>query len=111
MSAGTSATSGQSFQAGVAAELDRRVQELPRGSVVTLILTGNLQPSPVVVQQAEALTIPILLVPSSTMEAVERLEQAYSRTRLGQPEKLEAFMDLMKAHVDSRSIFAELGVD
>ena len=80
-------------------------------STVALILTGNLKPSPVVVQQAEALAIPILLVPSATMEAVERIEQAYSRTRLGQPEKLEAFMNLMQAHVDSPAIFAELGVD
>jgi len=62
------------------------------------------------VQQAESLEIPILLVASNTMEAVDRIEQAYSRTRLGQPEKLEAFMDLMQAHVDSEAIFSALGL-
>jgi hypothetical protein len=80
-------------------------------STVALILTGNLQPSPVVVQQAEALAIPILLVASNTIEAVDRIEQAYSRTRLGQPEKLEAFLALMRSHVDSGRLFAALGLD
>jgi len=79
-------------------------------STVALILTGNLQPSPMVVQQAESLEIPILLVASNTMEAVERIEQVYSRTRLGQPEKLEAFMSLMREHVDSERLFAALGL-
>ncbi|MGH2619433.1 MAG: phosphotransacetylase family protein [Anaerolineales bacterium] len=79
-------------------------------STVALILTGNLQPSPMVVQQAESQEIPILLVPSNTMEAVDRIEQAYSRTRLGQPEKLEAFLALMRAHVDSEGLFAALGL-
>ncbi len=79
-------------------------------STVALILTGNLQPSPMVVQQAESQQIPILLVPSNTMEAVDRIEQAYSRTRLGQPEKLEAFLSLMREHVDSERLFAALGL-
>ena len=77
-------------------------------STVALILTGNLQPSPVVVQQAESLAIPILLVPSNTMEVVDRIEQAYSRTRLGQPEKLEAFLALMQEHLDSERLFSAL---
>jgi hypothetical protein len=79
-------------------------------STVALILTGNLQPSPVVVQQAEGLGIPILLVDSNTMEAVDRIEQTYSRTRLGQPEKLASFMQLMEQHVNSQAIFEALGL-
>ena len=79
-------------------------------STAALILTGNLQPSPIIIQQADSLGIPVLLVQSATMEAVERIEQAYSRTRLGQPEKLEAFMKLMEEHVDTQAIFAALGL-
>lgn len=79
-------------------------------STTALILTGNLQPSPIVIQQADALGIPILLVESNTIEAVERIEQTYSRTRLGQPEKLEAFLQLMEEHVDSQAIFEALGL-
>jgi BioD-like phosphotransacetylase family protein len=80
-------------------------------STIALILTGNLQPSPLIVQQADSLGVPVLLIPSSTMEAVDRIEQAYSRTRLGQPEKLEAFMQLMEQYVDSQAIFGGLGLD
>jgi BioD-like phosphotransacetylase family protein len=79
-------------------------------STAALILTGNLQPSPIIIQQADSLGIPVLLVQSATMEAVDRIEQAYSRTRLGQPEKLEAFMKLMEEHVDTEAIFDALGI-
>jgi len=44
------------------------------------------------------------------METVNLIEQVYSRTRLGQPEKLEAFMKLMEDHVDTGAIFASLGL-
>jgi BioD-like phosphotransacetylase family protein len=73
-----------------------------------LILTGNLQPSPLIIQQAEMLNVPILLVKDNTMETVEIVERAYGKTRLGQPEKLEAFMQLMAEHVDIAAIYAAL---
>jgi len=79
-------------------------------STTALILTGNLQPSPIIIQQADAQDIPVLLVQSATMEVVDRIEQAYSRTRLGQPEKLETFIKLMEEHVDTSTIFETLGV-
>ena len=79
-------------------------------STAALILTGNLQPSPIIIQQADSLGIPVLLVQSATMEAVERIEQAYSRTRLGQPEKLETFIKLMEEHADTKAIFSALGL-
>jgi BioD-like phosphotransacetylase family protein len=79
-------------------------------STVALILTGNLHPSPLVLQQAETLGVPVLLVPSNTMETVEKIERTYGKTRLGQPEKLEAFMELMAAHVDTAAILRAIGL-
>jgi len=79
-------------------------------STVALILTGNLHPSPLVLEQAEAVGVPILLVPTNTMETVEAIERTYGKTRLGQPEKLEAFMELMAAHVDTAAILAGIGL-
>jgi hypothetical protein len=73
-----------------------------------LILTGNLQPSPLIIQQAEMLNVPILLVKDNTMETVEIVERAYGKTRLGQPEKLETFMQLMAEHVDIAALYAAL---
>lgn len=77
---------------------------------VLLILTGNLQPSPLIIQQAEMLNVPILLVKDNTMETVEIVERAYGKTRLGQPEKLETFMQLMAGNVDIAAIYAAMGL-
>jgi BioD-like phosphotransacetylase family protein len=79
-------------------------------STVVLILTGNLHPSPVVVNQAESLGVPILLVKHNTMEAVEVIERAYGKTRLGQPEKLETFMRLIEENIHLDIIYAALGI-
>jgi BioD-like phosphotransacetylase family protein len=80
-------------------------------STALLILTGNLFPSPLIIQQAENLGVPILLVKDNTMETTERIEHAYGKTRLGQPEKLEAFIQLLADNVDIKAIYAaiELG--
>jgi BioD-like phosphotransacetylase family protein len=79
-------------------------------STVVLILTGNLHPSPLIIQQAESLNIPILLVKDNTMETTERIEGAYGKTRLGQPEKLETFIQLMADNVDIKAIYAAIGL-
>lgn len=77
-------------------------------STVALILTGNLQPSPLILEQAEALGVPVLLVETNTMETVERIERNYGKTRLGQREKLETFTELVKERVDMQPILAAL---
>ncbi len=73
-------------------------------STVVLILTGNLHPSPLVLHQAETLGVPVLLVGTNTMETVEAIESTLGKTRLGQREKLEAFMALMAEHVDTDAV-------
>ena len=79
-------------------------------STVALILTGNLQPSPLVVQQAEALGVPVLLVKDNTMETVNRIEQGYGKTRLAEPQKLKAFLSLMNERVNVKAIYAAIGL-
>ena len=69
-------------------------------STTCLILTGNLHPSPLIIKQAEEFGVPILLVPSNTMETIEAIERVFGKTRLGQPGKLKQFIELMDAHVD-----------
>jgi len=79
-------------------------------STVALILTGNLQPSPLIVQQAEALGVPVLLVKDNTMETVNRIEQGYGKTRLAEPQKLKAFLSLMNERVNVKAIYAAIGL-
>jgi BioD-like phosphotransacetylase family protein len=79
-------------------------------STVVLILTGNLHPSPLIIQQAEMLDVPILLVNENTMETIDSIERAHGKTRLGQPEKLDAFMQLMSENIDMNSLFNTCGL-
>ncbi len=79
-------------------------------STVALILTGNLQPSPSVVQRAEELGVAVLMVPGSTIETVEAVEKVFGKTRLGQPEKLNRFTTMLDENMDMARLFADLGV-
>ena len=79
-------------------------------STVVLILTGNLQPSPLIIQQADSLGVPILLVKENTMETIELIEGSLGKTRLGQPEKMETFLNLIAENADVASIYKGLGL-
>ncbi|MEX0788546.1 MAG: DRTGG domain-containing protein [Anaerolineales bacterium] len=79
-------------------------------STVALILTGNLTPNPAVLEQAEAQSVPVLLVKESTIETVELIERAYGKTRLGSAQKLEDFLQLAAKHLDFASIDTALGL-
>ncbi len=63
-----------------------------------------------IIQQAESLHVPILLVKGSTMETVNAIERAYGKTRLGEPEKLDTFMQLLAENVDVKAIYTALGL-
>jgi BioD-like phosphotransacetylase family protein len=80
-------------------------------STVALILTGYLHPSPVVLHQAQSLGVPVLLVKQNTMETVETIERAYGKTRLGQHEKLDAFMQLLDENVALDVVYKTLEIE
>ena len=80
-------------------------------STVVLILTGNLHPSPLIIKQADQLNVPVLLVKDNTMETVNLIEEAHGKTRLGQPEKLETFLKLLKENTELKEIYAALSLE
>jgi len=80
-------------------------------STVVLILTGYLHPSPVVLHQADSLGVPVLLVKDNTMQTVEAIERAYGKTRLGQPEKLDTFIQLLRENIDLEKIYQNLDLE
>ncbi len=80
-------------------------------STTCLILTGNLRPSPLIVNQAKSFGVAVLLVPSNTMETVEIIEGVYGKTRLGLPAKLSRFQALMEEHVDFKRLYAALEIE
>ncbi|MES0360342.1 MAG: DRTGG domain-containing protein, partial [Anaerolineales bacterium] len=80
-------------------------------STTCLILTGNLQPSPLIVKQAEDFGVAILLVRDNTMETVEAIERIFGKTRLGQPDKLAEFESLFADNIDFDRLYQGLGLN
>lgn len=79
-------------------------------STTCLVLTGNLQPSPVVVKQADEFGVAVLLVPTNTMETIEAIERVFGKSRLGQPAKLAQFEALLAENVDIERLYSSLGL-
>jgi len=79
-------------------------------STTCLILTGNLQPSPLIVKQAEDFGVAVLLVRDNTMETVEAIETIFGKTRLGQPDKLAEFEALFAENMDFERLYEGLGL-
>ncbi len=79
-------------------------------STTCLVLTGNLQPSPLIVKQAEEFGVAILLVRTNTMETIEAIERIFGKTRLAQPNKLKQFEDLVRENVDIPRLYHLIGL-
>jgi BioD-like phosphotransacetylase family protein len=79
-------------------------------STTCLILTGNLQPSQLIIKQAEDFGVSILLVRENTMETIEAIEQVFGKTRLGQPDKLAEFEALFAESLDFDRLYQSLGL-
>lgn len=77
-------------------------------STTCLILTGNLHPNNLIIKQADAMNVPILLVPGNTMETIEAVDRIFGKTRLGQKSKLDRFQRLVTEHVDLARLEKEL---
>lgn len=76
-----------------------------------LILTGNIYPSPVVLNRAEELCVPVLLTNLDTLSTIEILESYFGRSRFHQPQKIERFTALLEEHFDFAGLYAALGLD
>lgn len=79
-------------------------------STTALILTGNLQPSATILKHAESRGVAVLLVPYNTLEAIERVERVFGKTRLAHPEKLARFRESLDLNLNWARLFADLGV-
>lgn len=79
-------------------------------STTCLILTGNLQPSSLIVKQADQSGVPVLLVRTTTMETIEKIDRIFGKTRLGQAAKLLQFEQLLAKHADMKRLYKALGL-
>ncbi len=75
-----------------------------------LILTGNMQPSPIVMARAEDLGIPMILVDLDTLKAVEKTDELVGRVRIHQAQKVERFHELLRSNINVDGIIGDLGL-
>jgi BioD-like phosphotransacetylase family protein len=79
-------------------------------STTCLVLTGNLEPRPLIIKQADELGVPVLLVRTNTMETVEAIDRIFGKTRMGQSAKLDQFQKLLAEQVDLKRLYACMGL-
>jgi len=75
-----------------------------------LILTGNLYPSPSVLNRAEELCVPVMLTKLDTLSTIEIIEGFFGRSRFQQPKKMERFTAMLDDSFDYAALYAALGL-
>ena len=75
-----------------------------------LVLTGNLYPSPVVLNRADELGVPILLADMDTLRAIDVVESYLGRSRVQQPQKVDRFVKLLNEHFNFAVLYESLGL-
>lgn len=79
-------------------------------STKCLILTGNLQPSPIILGRAEEVGVPTILVRQDTLTAVEVIERFFGKTRFHQQKKIRRFEEMLTDRFDFERLYTALGM-
>jgi len=79
-------------------------------STKCLILTGNLEPSPIILGRAEEIRVPVLLVKEDTLTTVQNIEAFFGKTRFHQPKKIQCFERVLEEHFDFARLEQALGL-
>ncbi len=69
-----------------------------------LILTGNFQPSSVVLGRAEELGVPMILVNYDTLTAVERAGEIIGHVRFHEVKKIDKIVEVVREYIDTGKI-------
>lgn len=69
-----------------------------------LILTGNFQPSSVVLGRAEELGVPMVLVNYDTLTAVEKAGEIIGQVRFHEVKKIDKIVEVVREYIDTDSI-------
>ncbi len=76
-----------------------------------IVLTGNLPPDPFVATRAEELGVPMLMVDTDTLTAVERMEMLLGRVHLHDPVKAARIRAMLEKDCDLERLFRAAQLD
>lgn len=69
-------------------------------STQCLVLTGQIPPSPEILERASDMEVPIVSVDSDTLSTVERIDELFGQVRVHEPIKVQCIQELIAAHFD-----------
>lgn len=79
-------------------------------STRAIVLTGNLPPDPFVATRADELGVPMLMVDTDTLTAVERMEALLGRVHLHDPVKAARIRAMLERECDLERLFSAIGL-
>jgi BioD-like phosphotransacetylase family protein len=79
-------------------------------STKCLILTGNLQPSPIIQGRAEEVGVPMILVRQDTLTTVETIERFFGKTRFHLGKKIQRFQEMLEDRFDFERLYQAMGI-
>lgn len=89
---------------------DLQIVALEVPNIKCLLLTGNLEPTKIVLGKAEEKGIPVILVKEDTLSTIERLNEIFGKARIKGEAKIERIKELVKNHVDVERLMASIGL-
>ena len=75
-----------------------------------MVLTQDTEPIEYVVNEAELEEVPVVVVPTNTLDTMDALGGMQGSVRFDHPAKMERFAELLETHVDVEGIYGALGV-
>jgi hypothetical protein len=76
-----------------------------------LIVTGNLRPSPIILNRAEEAEVPVLSVDLDTLKTVEIITESLGKVRLHEPMKVDYIRQLFQEHFLVDRLLDALNID
>jgi len=77
-------------------------------STKCLILTGDMYPNEIIINQAEERHVPIMIVKKDTLTTIEECERVLGRLRIRDQRKLKRAVELVKEKIDFERIYKRL---
>lgn len=75
-----------------------------------LILTGNLNPNPIILGRAEEDGVPVVIVPQDTLTTAGLVEQAFTEVQFHEDKKIKRYERLLESHLNYDELRRDLGL-
>jgi hypothetical protein len=79
-------------------------------STKCLVLTGNLYPNDVILSRAQQAGVPVIVVPSDTLETVEKFEAMMGRLSIRDKSKVDYAVRILDKYINYSALFRALGI-